>query len=200
MVFILVALFFVVAIAISYWRGRKASQTRPVEEVSALKLPATFYHPGHTFAKVVGGNLVQVGMDDFAKQALGQAKLVNLPQVGRILKQGEIAWEVQVGERKVSQPMPVTGTVVEVNENSGSSWIVKVKALGLRQNLANLIHEAMAGEWMAAARSRFQNAFSSSLTPAMQDGGELVSGFAQHLENDQWKAFCEEFFNSPECS
>ncbi len=199
MVVLIVAVMFIAIIAISYWRSRKIRQeTRdPVPERTPAVTPGVYYHPAHTFAKVMDDNLVKVGMDDFARQAFGQIDAIKLPSVGRILKQGEIAWEAKVGDKKVSQPMPVTGTVVEVNKDAeDSSWIIKVKPLSLRQSLANLISETMAVSWMNAVRARFQDNYSSSLVPVMQDGGELVDGFARHLQNGQWEEFRKEFFNN----
>ncbi len=203
MVVIFVAVMFIVFIAISYWGSRKvrqgANETTAVPEPSSPATPATYFHPAHTFARVLGDNVVEIGMDDFAKQAFGEVDALDLPQIGRILKQGETAWKAHVGEKSVNQPMPVTGTVIAVNEGAGdSSWIIKVKPLSLQQSLANLISEGMSGSWLNAVRAGFKNSYSGSLVPAMQDGGELVDGFAGNLQNGQWEEFCKEFFNNVE--
>lgn len=203
MVVFIVALMFIVFIAISYVAGKRSQQTAvdaaPIAEEAVLQAPATYFHPGHTFAKIAGDGSVTVGMDEFAKQAFGVVNNIELPAVGRILKQGETAWKATVGERQITQPMPLTGTIEEVNENAkDASWILKVKPLSLQQNLANLIKETFAASWMSATRQRFQAGFASSLVPVMQDGGELVEGFAGHLEEEQWEEFCAEFFSS-EC-
>ena len=205
MVVLIVALMFIVLITISYFVSLKirkpADASAPAIGQSIPLTPATYYHPAHTFAKVIGNDLVHIGMDDFAKQAFGDSGEIELPRVGCILKQGEVAWKTSIGDRKVSQPMPLTGTIIEVNEDkSDSSWLLKVEPLSLQQNLANLISESLAGSWMSAVRAKFQSSFSSSLVPVMQDGGQLVDGFSKHLENDQWEEFCKDFFNSDECS
>ena len=203
MVVLIVALMFIVLITISYFITQKVRKTAqndaPALEQAKPAAPATYFHPAHTFAKVMDDNLVEIGMDEFAMQAFGKIDSLELPQVGRILKQGEVAWQVQVGDKKVSQPMPVTGTVVEVNSDAtDSSWFIKVNALSLKQNLANLINEAMAGSWLNAVRAGFQNSFSATLVPSMQDGGELVDGFARQLHNGQWEEFCKDYFNCKE--
>jgi len=196
----MVAIMFILLIAISYWHERSAKEKVSAEnpKVETPSPSALYFHPSHTFAKIIGDDLVEVGMDNFAKRAFGEIDSIKLPKVGSTLKQGDIAWKTQVGTRTVSQRTPVEGTILEANENTEDlSWLLKIKTSRLQENIVNLIQGASVENWLKAARAKFLANFTGRLIPAMQDGGELVYGFARHLSDDQWKEFCQEFFNSP---
>ena len=158
-----------------------------------------FFHPSHTFARVVSEDRVEVGLDDFARKAFGPYELEQLPELGAELEQGQVAWKAVVAGRRVTQRMPVQGWITAINKQnplSERSWIVRVKPSQLQSDLANLIRTASTSFWLWRARNQFIQRFSGGLVAAMHDGGELVDGFAAHLDESSWRDFCTEFFNS----
>jgi hypothetical protein len=57
-----------------------------------FQVPADlFFHPGHTWVRLEGGDTVTVGMSDFAQKLVGPLDRVQLPAVGTSLLQGEPA-------------------------------------------------------------------------------------------------------------
>jgi len=80
-----------------------------------------------------------VGITAHAQDALGDVVFVDLPEVGKTYKQGEVAGVVESVKAAADVYMPVTGEIVEVNEalradpalaNSdplGAGWFFKVK-------------------------------------------------------------------------
>jgi len=202
MVFLLVAFMFLLFITISYFKKKKATELDVEPSVSADSVEdKIFLHPSHTYAKILSDDLVEVGPDEFAKRAFGKLDDIELPKVGSTLKQGEIAWRARVGTRFISQRMPVDGVVQAVNPEPGvfMSWVLKVKPSQLKENMANLIQGSSVSNWLKSARTKFLADYSGNLVPAMQDGGELVYGFARYLTDDEWKDFCKEFFNCEDC-
>jgi len=79
-----------------------------------------------------------VGITLHAQEALGDVVFVDLPEVGKTFKQGEVAGVVESVKAAADIYMPVSGEVVEVNEalradpslaNSdpmGNGWFFKV--------------------------------------------------------------------------
>jgi glycine cleavage system H lipoate-binding protein len=208
MVVLIVAVMFILLIAFSYWReivAKKKAVTAKAFSAAIEKTQAEaanyFLHPSHTFAKLAENGLAVIGMDEFAKRAFGKVELAELPKAGQQLRQGDVAWKAQVGSRSLTQRMPVDGTIQEVNPEAGqmNGWILKVTPIRLKENLANLIQGSAVANWLKSARTKFLLDYSGHLVPAMQDGGELVEGFARHLTDEQWKEFCKEFFNSETC-
>lgn len=192
MVIILVASLFLLFIAISWLREKKAA-TAPVSQASVQDQPL-YIHPSHTFARLAADGEIEIGIDEFAQRALGEIKVEDLPKVGQQVHQGEKAWRVRVGYRSLVQRIPVDGIVTAIN-TAGSTWLVKIKADRWSENIANLIQGASATQWLRSVRSKLLLNHAGELVPSMQDGGELLKGFARHLDDNQWQAFCKDFFN-----
>ncbi len=84
------------------------------------------------------GDLATVGITAFAAEQLGDVVFVELPEVGRTLKKGEIAGVVESVKAAADLYMPVSGEIVEVNEAlradpalantdpMGNGWFFKV--------------------------------------------------------------------------
>ena len=64
----------------------------------------------------VSGDTATVGITVHAQDALGDVVFVDLPEVGRTLKQGEVAGVVESVKAAADLYSPVSGEVVEVNE------------------------------------------------------------------------------------
>jgi glycine cleavage system H protein len=96
------------------------------------------YTESHEWAKVQG-NVVLVGITDFAQEQLGDIVFVELPTVGKKVKQFDEAGNVESAKAVGELKMPVSGEIVEVNKkledhpelvNSSpyrEGWMVKIK-------------------------------------------------------------------------
>lgn len=96
---------------------------------------------------VVDGDVMTIGITDYAKDALGDLVFIELPEVGRTLTVGE---EFSVVESvKIASEIytPVAGEIVEVNDDleddldklkegvDAGGWIVKIKVDGDAEGL-----------------------------------------------------------------
>ncbi len=198
MVVLIMVAMFLIFIGISYLQEKAAKRRATVQAprvVSAASDAGMYLHPSHSFARIISDQEVEVGMDDFSKRAFGWMDEIILPKAGTAVRQGETAWKGRVAERMVSQRIPVDGEIIAVNERRQGDWLLKIKPSRLQENLSNLIQGASVSQWLKMARAKFLMEHAGSLVPAMQDGGELVDGFARHLTDEQWREFCQEFFN-----
>ena len=96
------------------------------------------YTEDHEWVEADGGIAV-VGITHHAQDALGDVVFVDLPEVGGLFAQGEVAGVVESVKAAADVYMPVSGEVVEVNEalradpslaNSdplNAGWFFKVK-------------------------------------------------------------------------
>lgn len=96
------------------------------------------YDKEHEWVRVEGDAAV-IGISDFAQDQLGEVVYVDLPSVGDELVAGETFGEIESVKSVSELYAPVSGTVVEVNDeldgspeviNSdpyGSGWMVKVQ-------------------------------------------------------------------------
>ena len=114
--------------------------------------PADFkYTKDHEWVSVAGSEAT-VGITDFAQHQLGDVVYVELPEVGRTLKQGEVFGTIESVKAVSELFAPVSGEVVEintslkdrpdhVNSKPHETWMVKVK-LGGTGELASLMDAA----------------------------------------------------------
>jgi glycine cleavage system H protein len=97
------------------------------------------YTEQHEWARVEG-NVVRVGITDFAQDALGDVVYVDVPELGTSVEAGEPFGEVESTKSVSDVYAPVTGRVIErnaeladspqlVNESPyGDGWMIAIEA------------------------------------------------------------------------
>ena len=110
--------------------------TKPIEELAFLN-DLHYFHE-HTWAKVEG-DLIKVGITDFAQDRLGSIIFVELPNPGETYDQGDEFGQAESAKTVSALYMPVSGEIVEVNSlleeapqnvneaPYGAGWMVIVK-------------------------------------------------------------------------
>jgi len=84
------------------------------------------------------GDIATVGITDYAQKSLGDVVYLELPDVGRALKKGEVFGTIESVKAVSELYAPVSGEVVEVhsalvqhpesvNKDAHGSWMIKVK-------------------------------------------------------------------------
>lgn len=75
----------------------------------------TLYTEDHEWL-AIDGDIVTVGITDFAQSQLGDVVFVELPKIGRALKKAEAAAVVESVKAASDVYAPITGEVVEIND------------------------------------------------------------------------------------
>ena len=107
------------------------------------------YDPNVKYAKTdewarVEGDIVVVGISDYAQDALSDIVYVELPEVGSQVSAGDVVATVESVKAAADIVSPVSGEIVEVNESLDDTpeainedpygnWIFKVKASDLSE-------------------------------------------------------------------
>lgn len=192
------------AVLILFWRAlarrpavRRAQRGEAVRApvFAWFRMPEGFaFHPGHAWARIVEGNRVRVGLDDFAHKLLGVPERLVLPMVGAQLRPGEPGFEVRVRDRAFPVLSPVRGEVVAVNEKAlekpahtaedpyGEGWLFEVRAPRPRVALGQLMQGRVARSWLAEATHALQARMGGELGVVVQDGGVPLPGIAWQLD------------------
>ena len=76
----------------------------------------TMYTPDHEWINIEDHEAAVVGITHHAQEALGDVVFVELPEVGRTYKKGEVAGVVESVKAAADLYMPVGGEIIEVNE------------------------------------------------------------------------------------
>ncbi|MBF0230818.1 MAG: glycine cleavage system protein GcvH [Desulfamplus sp.] len=128
-----------------------------MKEITELNLPENLkYSDSHEWAGVEG-DVVTIGIDDYAQDQLGEVVFVEVPEVGATFSKGDQFGTVESVKAVSEIYTPVSGEVVAVNESLADApelvnnspyengWIMKVKAndlSALASELKNLKDKA----------------------------------------------------------
>ena len=98
------------------------------------------YAASHEWARKLQDDVVEVGISDFAQEALGDVVYVELPEVGQEVSAGEECCAVESVKAASDIYAPVSGEVIEINPQLedepellnaspfGDGWMFKIKA------------------------------------------------------------------------
>ena len=99
----------------------------------------TRFTADHEWINIEDHEAATVGITLHAQEALGDVVFVDLPSVGATFKKGEVAGVVESVKAAADLNMPVSGEIVEVNEDlrgdpslansdpMGNGWFFKVR-------------------------------------------------------------------------
>lgn len=131
-------------------------------EIQGYNLPDDLYYEEHHFWVRDEGDLLLMGMDDFAQQQAKELVYIQLPDEGKILTAGKKFAKVESGKWLGKIYAPVNGELAGVNEELetnpglinedcyGKGWMYKIKPQD-KGELDNLIHGQEAVEkWLLA--------------------------------------------------
>ena len=124
----------------------------------AKTVEGLYYSESHEWVKV-DGNVAIVGITDFAQHAMGDLSYVDMPEVDDEVNAGDEFGAVESVKAASDLFSPVSGTVVEINEeledspellnqDAFANWIMKVE-MSDPSELENLM-DAAAYEEMCA--------------------------------------------------
>lgn len=116
------------------------------------------YSKTHEWVKELDGGLVEIGLTDFAQDALGSLVFVNLPEVGDDVTMGEALGDVESVKAVSDVYCPVSGTVAEINEElldapekineaPYEAWLIRVEDVTKTEELLDAAdYEAVCAE------------------------------------------------------
>lgn len=204
---ILLVILTVTVLLLVDWYMTKRRETAAAVARAAESAGELFIHPGHTWIRVHGNDLVSVGATDLASNFAGILSTVALPREGARIVKGEPAWSlVSNKNRQLEQLMPVNGRVVAVNESLRDDpdltqrspyedgWILRVRPRQLEKSLRDLQPFTAARSMIDEALARINRRLSPNLGPIANDGGEWVRGFGERFTDAQWNALRDELF------
>ncbi len=165
-----------------------------------------YYHQGHSWAIPERGDVVRVGIDDFAQKLVGRIDAVKFPRVGSQVAQGKKGWSLQVGAKSIDMLSPVDGKIIAINETLisspesigkdpyGQCWLLKVEVQNVSASLKNLMSGGHARQWMEEIKKKLFTRMNYNLGVVSQDGGVPVYGIARSLDPEKWDEIVKEYF------
>ncbi|OGP35007.1 MAG: hypothetical protein A2X88_05185 [Deltaproteobacteria bacterium GWC2_65_14] len=219
LILVTIAAFLLIELAIHLRREKareRAGETAPALLPVALpefRMPGgLFYHNGHTWAHLTPAGEAQIGIDDFAQGIIGRIDRIELPRPGAVLRQGEKAFTVVQGNKKIDFVSPLDGIVSSVNDDVNadtrmlkkdpyrSSWLLAAMPSNISQNLKKLRIAGDAAAWLEKELMVFlefitlHRATPQEVGVTMQDGGHVIEGVMEKIDGELLQLLVRKFF------
>lgn len=131
-------------------------------KVENYEVPEGLYYSKDFSWVKVEGDIVRMGITDYAQKSLREIVYAELPSVGTEVKQGEPYGTLESVKAVSDLVAGVSGTIQEVNDDVqskpetlnedpyGKAWLIAVKPSNLQAELTNLMDFNAAVEWHRA--------------------------------------------------
>lgn len=80
------------------------------------------FDEGHTWIQVSQLGRADVGVDSFAQRLIGRVDAVDLPEVGKEMRRGDVLFALRQGDHRAAFAAPVDGVVSAVDKQSPLSY------------------------------------------------------------------------------
>jgi len=137
-------------------------------EIQGYNMPDDLYYDQYHFWVRVDGDLLVMGMDDFAEKLAGQIVYVQLPFEGKALQAGKKFAKLESGKWLGTVYAPVDGEIESTNQDLESSpslinqdcygqgWLFRIRAKDVKQ-VEKLFHGREAVEpWLLADIKKYK--------------------------------------------
>jgi glycine cleavage system H lipoate-binding protein len=177
-----------------------------VQEIQGVQFPQGYYlHQGHSWLRMESGGEVRIGLDAFASRLFGRLETVDLPLMGKPLKQGQgsIGLGRQAWQAELLAPLSgvVTAANTQVLERPGlvekdpygEGWLLMAYADDLRSDMKALLMGEEASSHLEKEIEALHTIIETQLGPLAADGGQLVGDIFSHLPQDCWDEVANRF-------
>jgi glycine cleavage system H protein len=158
---------------------------------------------GHCWAALAEDGTAKVGLDDFARKAIGRIESIEFPDTGKKVNAGEPLFTVVQGQRRIAFQAPISGTVVMTNAQLtanagaiedfayGENWVCVIEGDDLDAELGELKIGKAAVAYFQEEIGRFQEFLQNVGVPASE---ALKSGALGKLDDADWNKAANAFF------
>jgi glycine cleavage system H lipoate-binding protein len=143
---------------------------------------------------------VRIGLNDFAARLLGPMDRIDLPLLGKPIKQNQEGIVMHREGFRAGLIAPVSGVVTAFNPEVGThpeslagdpygkGWMLMIQPTNLRQELSQLkMGEEEVTAFIEDEITGLHQALESHLGPLAADGGQLGDDILSHLPRTAWK-------------
>lgn len=223
MVALLVALTFIGFLVVDVLARKSRTEDEVIDSRNDLKArpqPAFpmgyFFSPGHVWVNLLPSGNLKLGWDELVQSFMGKNSTLFLKKPGDTVKKGDALAVVSHSDQEVFIKSPIDGQIVQTNteleENPDSlsgnpyeaGWFYQLEPTHLSQDLSGLKISQQARSWLADEFSRLKDFVHGSLPEqalacqTLTDGGVLVDGLVDHLDEQGIKKFEQQFLTMPE--
>jgi glycine cleavage system H lipoate-binding protein len=186
-----------------YLQKRRQRLTKKEKKVKGFTIREDFYYlPNHIWIKVEG-EVVKIGIDDFAARLIGKMENVELPDKN-VISKDDACWRLGSHNRMVRMTLPTDTEVIEKNdlvqsdptiiqkEPYGRGWLLKIKSPA---GVGNMLKGSQAIDWLEKEFEKLHQEFETHVGITITDGGEIVDNIHERLTNEEWNRLVTRFLS-----
>ncbi len=175
-----------------------------------------YFHPKHTWIQPEASDRIYVGIDSIVATVLGSIDAISLPLPGQRIRRGENCCQVIQGSRAFSILSPISGRIVEINEDLenfpdkvildslGKGWLFCVEPDDLEEDLQYCRGGDSVFPWYMKELQWLDSVLADNLQrrqkqlgQTMYDGGELSRNLRDLLSPDEYRQLVLSFIGKP---
>jgi len=163
--------------------------------------------PHHSWARIAPDE-TRVGADDLLQATLGPVETVELPPIGRHVRQGDPLFSLRRGDRAVTVRSPISGTVIGSNnllrhdpglinqEPFTSGWAVRLEGDHPKDDRGRLFRGKGARTWFRHEVDRLLTVVTPDTVAgaALPDGGVFSRELYTQIDDQTWWRLNRSFF------
>jgi len=183
-----------------------------IKDTDEFYIPGgVFISPWHTWAALTESGEAHVGIDDFANKLIGKVDAIEAPTPGMEVKQGQLLFNVRVGQNAIPFRSPISGRVIKVNgavvedpdrlgiTSYEGNWICLIDAEKLEEDLSNLKIGQEAVKFFEEELERLQDYVKKSVKSTMDEkhvpaDGKVYIGELRALNDKDFHVIVHDFF------
>jgi len=167
-----------------------------------------YYHPGHSWTRFDHGGRVRVGLDDFLVKVFGVPGSLDLPPLGKKLRQGRPGCQFERNGHTAEVPAPVDGTVLALNNRAwehpeiidadpyNHGWLMIVEPAKPKRNLKGLYYGKESMAWMETEVQRLLGLMGPEYEKLAATGAQPIRNVLQAYPEIGWKTLVAYFLKS----
>ena len=167
-----------------------------------------YYHPGHSWTRFDHGGRVRVGLDDFVVKVFGVPGSLDLPPLGKKLRQGKPGLRFVRDGQSAAIPAPVDGTVLALNNRAGEhpeildvdpynrGWLMIVEPAAPKRNVKGLYYGKESLAWMEKDVQRLMALMGPEYERLAATGAEPIRNVLQAFPDIGWETLVAQFLRS----
>ncbi len=173
-----------------------------------------FFSPNHTWLSLESSGNITIGVDELVQRFFGKISSVKLKNSGDYVMKGEELVIFNKGDKKISIASPISGKIeyanFEIDQNPEKltndpyqeCWMYSLKPTHLSDDIKSFKIADQAKTWISNEFSRLKDfVLAHQNQPALSnvtlsDGGTLVEGIADYLDNNAIIEFEKQFLEN----
>jgi len=191
------------------WSTKTQGVPAGIQQIKGFDVSmGSYYHDGHTWARIESGGYIRVGLDDFSMKLVGKIDALDLPLMGKELDQGKVGWGLKRKENQADVLSPVDGVIVEVNskvrenpeltnrEPYRDGWLFTVRTPDVKGTMKRLMSDDDCLNWINTEVGILEDMIEDVAGPLSADGGLLAADIFGNVPDLGWDNLTKTFLKT----